>query len=112
MTHIDVGGRSIELSNKGFLVCVDEWSETVAETLAQEEGVALEDCHWQVIRFMREFYAEYEVNPSPRNIIKAIGNHLTTGKCTRKVFDELFPDGGCKQACRIAGLPNYYCHSC
>jgi tRNA 2-thiouridine synthesizing protein E len=112
MAHLDVGGRNIELNEKGYLVNFGDWSEKVAEALAKEEGISLEHCHWEAIRFMREFYSEYEVIPSPRNIIKAIGSKLTRGACTRKVVDELFPDGGCKQACRLAGLPQYYCHSC
>ena len=112
MGYIHLGARNIELNKDGYLVKFDEWDEKVAEALAKEDGLALEHCHWEVIRFMREFYGEYEVNPSPRNVIKAIGNKLTRGRCTKKTLDEMFPNGGCKQACRLAGLPHYYCLSC
>jgi tRNA 2-thiouridine synthesizing protein E len=46
-------------------------------------------------------------------VIKAVGEKLIqNARCTRKALEALFPQGGCKQACRIAGLPDYYCHSC
>jgi sulfur relay (sulfurtransferase) DsrC/TusE family protein len=32
--------------------------------------------------------------------------------CTKQTLREIFPMGGCKHACRLAGLPESYCHSC
>ena len=113
MKYIQVGGKTIELNDEGYLANFDDWDEEFARILAEEDSLTLEHCHWEAIRFMREFYVEYNVNPSPRIVIKTIGEKLTAEKkCTRRVLDELFPRGGCKQVCRIAGLPHYYCHSC
>ena len=65
------------------------------------------------IGFLRDYYRKYETSPSPRVVVGGIGHKLTlNAPCTRKTLEALFPQGGCKQACRIAGLPDYYCHAC
>ncbi|MEA3273975.1 MAG: TusE/DsrC/DsvC family sulfur relay protein [Pseudomonadota bacterium] len=113
MTAMQIAGRALEFNPKGYLVNFDDWNREVGEALAQEEGLQLSDCHWRVIGFLRDYYGEYEHPPSPRLIIKGIGEKLTmNAPCTRKTLEALFPVGGCKQACRIAGLPDFYCHSC
>ena len=97
---------------RGFLVEFSQWHEGLAESLAKEDGLELTECHWNVVNFLREYYEVYDTPPSPRIIIKAIGTQLTSNaRCTRRTLEEMFPAGGCKQACRIAGLPDYYCHS-
>lgn len=113
MTATQVADPELELNRKGHLARFSDWSKEWAEKLAGKEGLSLTDCHWRLLEYLREYYAEYETPPSPRLVIKDIGEKLTmNAPCTRKTLDALFPDGGCKQACRIAGLPEYYCHSC
>ena len=112
MSHIRVGGKRIELNPEGFLVHFEDWNEEVAETLAKLDNLTLDHCHWEAFGFLREYYVEYEVNPSPRIVVRTIGEKLRGGKCPTRVLDELFPLGGCKQACRLAGLPQYYPHVC
>jgi tRNA 2-thiouridine synthesizing protein E len=113
MSATQVAGREPEVNAKGFLVNFDDWNRAVAESIAEKEGLRLTDCHWTVINFLREYYSELETPPSPRIVIKGIGEQLTTNApCTRRTLEGLFPAGGCKQACRVAGLPDYYCHSC
>ena len=108
-----IAGRELELNHKGHLARFDDWSKDLAEALATEEGLTLTESHWCVIEYLRRYYREYETSPSPRLVIKDIGEELTlNAPCTRRTLDALFPGGGCKQACRIAGLPEYYCHSC
>ena len=112
MGFIDVDGRQVEVDEKGFLTDFGDWSEKVAETLAKDDGLELGRLQWEAIHFMRAFYSEYEVIPSRRHIVKAIESKLHRRASIRKTIDELFPGEGCKQACRLAGLPEYYCHSC
>jgi tRNA 2-thiouridine synthesizing protein E len=108
-----IAGRELETDHRGYLVNFEDWDKAVAESVAAEEGLSLTDCHWAVINFLRDYYGEFEHPPSPRLIVRGIGEQLTlNAPCTRKTLDALFPDGGCKQACRIAGLPDYYCHAC
>lgn len=108
-----VGQRELLFNKHGFLANFDDWDNDLARALAENEGVQLTDCHWSVINFLRKYYAFHEIPPSPKVIIRTIGEEVSRHTpCTRKTLDALFPDGGCKQACRIAGLPTHYCHSC
>ncbi|MGE5154709.1 MAG: TusE/DsrC/DsvC family sulfur relay protein [Bdellovibrio bacteriovorus] len=111
MSVTQIAGRDLELNRKGHLVHFDHWDRGIAEALAAEEGLTLTDCHWSVINFLRDYYTTHEIAPSPRVVIKSIGQEISAHvPCTRKHLESLFPGGGCKQACRIAGLPDYYCH--
>lgn len=114
MQFTQYGGQTALLNKRGFLAKYTDWSKELALGIAQEDGLELTDCHWLVINFMREFFEHHEIPPSPRVVIKAIGDRLVAGgiACTRKNLEGLFPQGGCRQACRIAGLPDFYCHSC
>ncbi|NBC12270.1 MAG: TusE/DsrC/DsvC family sulfur relay protein [Gammaproteobacteria bacterium] len=113
MTAVQIAGREVHFNKQGHLASFLDWDNDLAEALAAEEGLELTDCHWSVINFLREYYAFHEIPPSPKVVIRAIGHEVSRHTpCTRKNLESLFPDGGCKQACRIAGLPSYYCHAC
>ncbi|MBK1646646.1 TusE/DsrC/DsvC family sulfurtransferase [Thiocapsa imhoffii] len=106
-------GQQLEFNKQGHLARFDDWNPSVAQALAEEEGLALTECHWAVIDFLREYYGTHEIPPSPRVVIKTVGARVSPHvSCSRKHLEALFPNGGCKQACRLAGLPRYYCHSC
>jgi tRNA 2-thiouridine synthesizing protein E len=104
---------TIELNQKGFLAHFDDWNADLATALAAEAGLTLTDCHWNVIQFMRDYYVAHQIPPSPRVVVKSIGEEISEHvPCTRRHFDALFPNGGCRLACRIAGLPDYYLCGC
>lgn len=108
-----VAGRDLNLNLKGYMRDFDDWNEDVAREMAAKEGIELGDCHWTVIHFLRDYYHTYEMPPSPQIVLKTLGETLIENvRCTRKNLAALFPEGGCKQACRFAGLPRHYCHSC
>jgi tRNA 2-thiouridine synthesizing protein E len=110
MLATQIAGRNLELNRKGHLARFDDWDRDIAEALANEEGLTLSECHWSVINFLRGYYATHEIPPSPRVVIKTIGHEISAHvRCTHKHLQSLFPRGGLKQACRIAGLPDYYC---
>ena len=112
MQAIEIAGHSIVLNEKGYLRNFEDWSEDLARALAQEDNLELGECHWAAIHFMREYFSTYGVHPSPRTMIKEVGSKLSPYKCTRSTIEELFPKGGCKHACRLAGLPDHFCHGC
>lgn len=108
-----MSGRTLDFNQYGNLSDFDAWDTALAEELAASEGLVLTEAHWTLIHFLRDYYHFHEIPPSPRVIIKAIGPMLSPHvPCTRGHLMALFPNGGCKQACRIAGLPRYYCVSC
>lgn len=102
-----------DLNTKGFLLHFDAWNRDLAIALAAAEGLTLTAGHWSVIRFLRDYYTSNEMPPNPRLVVKAVGVEISPHvPFTRRDFEALFPNGGCKQACRIAGLPDYFCHGC
>jgi dissimilatory sulfite reductase related protein len=112
MLSKQVGGRELSFNEKGYLADFAAWDEEVAEAIAKEDGLVLTDCHWAAIRYMREHFAELGVAAPPRKLSAAVGHDLAKrGPCTRRTLEALFPNGGCRQLCRVAGLPDYYCHT-
>lgn len=112
-TTTQVSKADVQFNEHGFLTDFQEWNRNVAEEMAAEEGLPLTECHWIAIDFLREYYNSYEVPPSPRVVLHTIGERIGKhGACSRKDLEKLFPNGGCKQACRLAGLPRHYCHAC
>jgi tRNA 2-thiouridine synthesizing protein E len=102
---LDVGGKSIETDEEGYLVNRDDWSQEVAEAIAKAENLDMSENHWEVVNFLREYYDEYQIAPAVRVLTKAIGKKLGKDKGNSKYLYELFPYGPAKQACKIAGLP-------
>ena len=110
MLSTQIGERKLELKRNGHLARFEDWDGEVAEALAREEGLTLTDCHWNILNFLRDYYTTHEIPPSPRVVIKTIGHIISANvPCTHKHLKSLFPQGGLKQACRIAGLPDSYC---
>ncbi len=112
MQTLQVNGRYVELNDKGYLLHFEDWNKSVAEAMARTDELPLTHCHWIAIEFMRDFYRKYEVPPSARSLIKAVGEQISEHGCSKRTIDKIFPKGGCQHACRLAGLPDAYCHSC
>ena len=91
-----------ETDEEGYLVEPAIWTEEIAKRFAAQEDIQLSDDHWAAIRFMRDYYAEHQVAPDVRHVMK----HLATrpGNEGRNRIFELFPYGYVKQACKIAGM--------
>ena len=95
-----------ERNSEGFLEKAGEWTEEVASVIAQEDNLALDDRHWEIIRFLREFYREHEMSPpSNRLFVKAVREAMGEAKGNSIYLMTLFPGTPAKTACRIAGLP-------
>lgn len=91
-----------EFDEEGYLIDPEQWSESVAAELARRSDIVLEDDHWDVIRFMRAYYAEHQVAADARHVIKHLSEHCA-GDARNRLF-ELFPYGYVAQACKIAGM--------
>lgn len=90
------------LDDEGYLIEPSEWNEAVAEYLAETENVRMTDDHWDVIRFMREFYEENQIAPDARYVIKHLSSRM--GADARNALYTMFAYGYVKQACKIAGM--------
>jgi tRNA 2-thiouridine synthesizing protein E len=95
-----------ERNNEGFLEDAEHWNPEVATALAAESDLQLSDNHWEIIKFLRSFYQEYEVSPpSNRLFVKAVKETFGEEKGNSIYLMQLFPGTPAKTACRIAGLP-------
>lgn len=108
LQNIEIKGKHISLNSYGYLENYAQWNEEVAKILANDEGFELSSCHWQAIYFIRDYFSKYEVPPSQAVLLREIGHDLKSVKCTRKMLNDLFPEGRCDVACRIAGLPDFF----
>lgn len=67
-------GNEIETDSEGYLKDTTQWSEAMAEVIAAQEGITLAVEHWEVVRFVREFYLEFNTSPAIRMLVKAMAN--------------------------------------
>ncbi|MBY6185419.1 TusE/DsrC/DsvC family sulfur relay protein [Marinobacter hydrocarbonoclasticus] len=98
-------GTEIATDKQGYLLDASQWEPGMAPQLAEQEGIALTDAHWEVVNFVRDFYLEFNTSPAIRVLVKAIGQKLGEDKGNSKYLYKLFPKGPAKQATKIAGLP-------
>ena len=99
MAVIDLGGKDLDVDEDGFIQDPAEWDDDVAAGLAATEGVdELTEDHWKVVRYLRNYYLEFNMAPMIRKLCKESGFKL------KRIY-ELFPSGPAKGACKVAGLP-------
>lgn len=94
-----------ELTANGRLKNLSDWNEEAARWLAQREGLELTEAHWEILRLMRQHYAEYNISPVRKLLKKEIGKTLGAEKATDEYLDRLFPNSVLVQGTRLAGLP-------
>ncbi|BET40111.1 sulfurtransferase TusE [Atlantibacter hermannii] len=97
--------REFETDNDGYLKDSSQWSEGLAEVIAAQEGITLTAEHWEVVRFVRDFYLEFNTSPAIRMLVKAMAKAFGEEKGNSRYLYRLFPKGPAKQATKIAGLP-------
>jgi tRNA 2-thiouridine synthesizing protein E len=102
---IEVNGKTLEVDEEGYLANINDWEEGVASVMAAQDDLELTDEHWEIIKFLREYYEEYQIAPAVRVLTKAVGKRLGKDKGNSKYLYGLFPYGPAKQACRYGGLP-------
>lgn len=99
MPQLRVKRIDIDLSEEGFMVHPELWSEDVARAFAELEHIPeLTDAHWKVIYYLRDYYQRFRIAPMIRKLCKDTGLQLNE-------IERLFPAGPAKCACRLAGLP-------
>lgn len=102
---IEMNGKTIDTTETGYLVNMDDWNEDVAKALANAEGIELGDRHWDVIHYLRDEYINNNQNqPNNRIMLKDMGKKWGE-KIDSKYMYGLFPGNPSKQAGLIAGLP-------
>lgn len=100
-----VNDRDIKTDSEGYLLDLGDWSEDFVRAMAQAEGLELTDEHWQVIRYLRDYYQEHGVQAQVRVMIKHFTETWGESRGSNHYLHDLFPVGGPqKQGNRLAGL--------
>lgn len=93
---------AIARNEEGYLLNWQDWTPSLAEQLAKEQTILLQETHWQIIHFVREFYEKYQYSPIQRLIVKQL--KTINEQASSNDLLKLFPNGP-RQICFIAGLP-------
>ncbi|NIG88549.1 sulfurtransferase TusE [Serratia symbiotica] len=102
---LEFEGQAIETDAQGYLKNSADWHEGLAPLLAAQEEITLTDAHWEVVRFVRHFYQQFNTSPAIRMLVKAMVQKYGEEKGNSRYLYCLFPQGPAKQATKIAGLP-------
>lgn len=103
---LEFKGSFFAVDSDGFIEDPDnKWNEELAVFMAGEDGLSLTDEHWEIIRFLRDYFQKYQIAPMIKILTKEIGKTMGKEKGNTKYLYELYPNGPAKQACRYAGLP-------
>lgn len=105
MATLEFEGKSYDVDEEGYLSDWQNWNEGLAGHMAKLDGLELTPAHWDVIRFLRDYFQKYQIAPMIKILVKEIGKSLGPEKGNTKYLYELYPAGPAKQACRYAGLP-------
>jgi len=90
--------KNIKVDSEGFLKDHNEWSEEIAKTLAEQEGIyELTKRHFEIIYIIRDEYSLKGQAPSLRRLSKVHGFP------TKELY-QLFPGGPGKKAAKISGV--------
>jgi tRNA 2-thiouridine synthesizing protein E len=103
--YFEFSGKTIATDKAGYLLDVQDWQTELAPVLAATENIELTDNHWEVVKFVRGFYLEFNTSPAMRALVKAMANEFGPEKGNSRYLFKLFPKGPAKQATKIAGLP-------
>jgi TusE/DsrC/DsvC family sulfur relay protein len=96
---MQVGDKSIDFDNDGFMVAPELWDDEVARAIAEEEGIdEMSEDHWKIVNFIRDYWKEHDLAPPVRLICQELGVGV------RQIY-KLFIAGPARVACRVAGLP-------
>jgi len=101
-----VNGKTIQLSEAGWLENLDEWSEELAVEIASNEKIPeLGGEHWDIINTARDFFTTNGLVAEPRAFSKIMKKKFGNDRSSQKYIYSLFPTGLIKCANKIAGLP-------
>ena len=103
--HVWVAGRAVATDSEGYLCDLNDWSEDFARAQAEREGLALTPAHWELIHFLRAYYAEHGVQAQVRVMIRHFTQIWGPHRGSNHELHAMFPHGGPqKQGNRLAGL--------
>ena len=102
---VTVDGKEILTDPEGYILNMDEWSPGFAQAQAGREGLTLTHEHWEVIRFIRDYYERHGVQAQVRDMIRYFREVWGPERGNNRYLHDIFPMGGPqKQGNRVAGI--------
>ncbi len=102
---LQVDGTDVLTDSEGYLVNPGDWSESFARVQAQSEGLELTAEHWEVIRYLRDYFSRQGTQATVRDMIRYFRTDWGLEKGSNRYLHRLFPRGGPqKQGNRLAGI--------
>lgn len=99
MPEVTYNGKTFVVDEDGFLANFEDWGPEWVEYVQKSEGIAeIVEAHYDVMKFLQEYYEKNGIAPMVRVLSKNTGYKL------KDIYD-LFPSGPGKGACKMAGLP-------
>ncbi|CAK0766670.1 Sulfurtransferase TusE [Gammaproteobacteria bacterium] len=103
--QIEINGKTIQLSEAGWMEDLSEWNEEVAVAIAHNEKVEMTSEHWDIVNTAREYFQEHGSVAEPRIFSKIMKEKFGVDRSSSKYIYDLFPYGLIKSANKVAGLP-------
>ena len=97
MAEKTFAGKTVEVTDEGYLVNKADWDKEVAAEMAKEDGIELTDKHYEVLEYLREQEAA-----GASLTIRKVGK---SGITDIKGLYQLFPGGPLKFSSKFAGIP-------
>ena len=97
MAEKTLAGKTVEVTDEGYLVNREDWNKEVAAEMAKEDGIELTDKHYEVLEYLREQEAA-----GAQLTIRKVGK---SGITDIKGLYQLFPGGPLKFSSKFAGIP-------
>ena len=76
----------------------------MAQQIAAQSGIQLSEAHWEVIRYVRDYYLERGFVRRSRELSSAL-NARFREQGGKKYLYRLFNGGPVLKACRLGGVP-------
>jgi len=102
---LEVDGKTIEVTENGYLVNQEDWSEAVGQVIADADKLEMTEKHWDIVNYLRDaHFNDGGAEPNERTIMKEMSKKWGS-KASSKDMYNMFPEMPSKQGRKIAGLP-------
>lgn len=105
MPTIEADGKTVEVTDNGYMVDATEWTEALGSVIAAGEEIEMTQEHWDIINYLRDEHFNNNGNePNERTILKDMSKKWGRKSSSKEMY-QMFPQMPSKQGRKIAGLP-------
>jgi tRNA 2-thiouridine synthesizing protein E len=96
MAEKNYAGKTVEVTDEGYMTNKEDWTKEIAAEMAKEDGIELTDKHYEVLEYLRK-----EAAAGASLTIRKVGK---SGIVDIKGLYQLFPGGPLKLSSKYAGI--------